>query len=426
MRELIIPILLLLLSVFGIVYVALKVKAGSTKWFLLVLLVLVGASGAFLLVKELKNPQEAETVAKEKSQEKDETSKKEDSNPPSEESQKGKEKEDSEKDGNGQESKDDKKVEEEGSNEKPTPPEEQKDSKPVLEDINFYVLQADVANYMTKEDIEGYHKLVDAVLERKEYVTLSDSYDSNLNALSALKDGPLRVFLEDETFVDDHKALELVYRYSPEEQQKYIDLIKNSYLEIINQTVQPGMNETDIVLALYKYFVEHFDYDYDWQEKWRAAEDRNLVPDIEILEALQTGKAVCHTYTYLLEFALQQFGIDVVENMGIINGDPNETHIWPLIRIDGVYYHFDPTWESESDHETAGLAYFGMTDEERQATGITQDVAAYDMNYGPIICDNPRFSKYRDVISYEYLGHHRWCLWKLDAEYPRDLDTEMN
>lgn len=68
-----------------------------------------------------------------------------------------------------------------------------------------------------------------------------------------------------------------------------------------------------------------------------------------------------------------------------------------MVRIDGQYYHCDPTWDSGT---TAGLHYFGMTDEERLLSGVENFSMCYDMAYGEIVCDSDTFADFRGVTAF--------------------------
>ena len=51
-------------------------------------------------------------------------------------------------------------------------------------------------------------------------------------------------------------------------------------------------------------------------------------------EALKTNKGVCHTYTYLCEFTLQQLRIECLRFSGDMTDKKDEGHMWLVVRID--------------------------------------------------------------------------------------------
>ena len=79
------------------------------------------------------------------------------------------------------------------------------------------------------------------------------------------------------------------------------------------------------------------------------SDDKYLFPDIEVYDALKSNKGVCHSYTYLCQFALEQLGIECIRVDGLMKEDPDIGHMWLLVKLDGKFYHCDPTWDSHGD-----------------------------------------------------------------------------
>ncbi|MDR0952377.1 MAG: hypothetical protein LBM18_05580 [Oscillospiraceae bacterium] len=275
--------------------------------------------------------------------------------------------------------------------------------KPILfTEIDFRVIKADVKSYISEEAVEGYHKLLDAVLAREEFVQLSDDLDTNLESYGAMQNNPLYFLVEVMEFLEYPGTIRFTYAYDEAEQERMKQFIEDEYLTLLNEIIEPGMNELDKVLAVYRYFALRISYNYNWLDALYAAEE-GWIPDIEIYEALSTNLGVCHSYTYLCEFALQQLGIECLRFIGEMT-EKDETHMWLVVRIDGEYYHCDPTWDSTFGF--AGLRYFGMTDAERRESGVVNFENCYDASYVQIICDDERFSSFRDVDNFSFIGEH--------------------
>ena len=292
---------------------------------------------------------------------------------------------------------------------------------PVLTSINHYVIKADMKSYMTKTDIALFRKLVDGVLARKKEVTLSKDYDANLSAMGALKMTPYYFLVKKDEFSKDHTKIKFTYAYSAEKHAKKIAFLDNEYLTLINENVTSDMNELEKVLAIYKYFANRISYDYEWLDGLNMSEDKFLYPDIEIYQALKTNKGVCHTYTYLCEFALQQLGIECLRITGTMTGTEDDGHMWLLVRIDGKYYHCDPTWDRGENE--IGLKYFGMTDKERVASGVDIDNTSIDGSYGEVSCSSKRFKTFRDVNNFEFNEDHSLTLYKEGKSEPVMFST---
>ena len=74
--------------------------------------------------------------------------------------------------------------------------------------------------------------------------------------------------------------------------------------------------------------------------------------------------AVCEGYARAMQYLLYQAGIQCLMATGSSKG---ETHAWNVVRIDGAYYHLDPTWDDpvgQTGFDFISYAYFNLTDEE--------------------------------------------------------------
>ncbi len=269
-----------------------------------------------------------------------------------------------------------------------------------IEKINPYVIKADVRAYMTESDIALYEKLLDGVFARATRVDLSGDYDANLRAFGALQGNPYYFFIEKLSFTSDHTAVNLTYAYSAEEQTEMRDYMDGEYRSILNSIITPDMNDLDKTLAVYQYFGKRISYDYEWLGALDMASDKFLFPEIEIYQALKTNKGVCHSYSYLCEFALQQLGIECMRLSGDVTGT-DEGHMWLVVKLDGHFYHIDPTWDDNGD--TEGLTFFGMTDAERIASGVDNYGMSYDGAYGEIVCDANTFSAFRGAVDFSFI-----------------------
>lgn len=273
-------------------------------------------------------------------------------------------------------------------------------------EIDPYVIKADVKSYLSEQEIALFQTVIDAIFAQKDTVTLTDDYDSNLRILSAVQYSPYYFFVKDTAFTEGHRTIALTYAYDAAEQENMRSFMDSEMLSILNRIIcYPDMNELEKTLAVYQYFSEHITYDYTWLENYHLSEEKFMYPDIEIYQALSTGKGVCHSYAYLCEFALQQLGVECLRISGTMTDDPEEGHMWIVVKINGDFYHCDPTWESTSDNP-GGLRYFGMTDTEREETGVTIHSTDIDGAYGEVVCSNPCFSSLRDVSDFSLEPDH--------------------
>lgn len=83
-------------------------------------------------------------------------------------------------------------------------------------------------------------------------------------------------------------------------------------------------------------------------------------------------RAVCSGYALAAKLMFDLFEMEsfTVSGTAQQNGKP-EGHMWLVVKIDGSWYHFDPTWndpESEEESYMYGYRYFNLTTEEISKT----------------------------------------------------------
>ena len=107
-----------------------------------------------------------------------------------------------------------------------------------------------------------------------------------------------------------------------------------------------GMTDTQkIVKKLYRYVVDHIEYDYD-----KAATVKSgYLPSPD--ETLAAGKGICFDYAALFATMLRARGIPVKLVIGYVAPD-NLYHAWNLVYVDGVWQLFDATLDGEGHSET--------------------------------------------------------------------------
>ena len=283
---------------------------------------------------------------------------------------------------------------------------------PVITEIDRCVLTPADKYYLTDVKMEAYKKAMDAIFAHESEVQLTDSYDDNLCILGYLQESPYTFILSSYELTSDHMGMRFEYAYSAEECEQMVNYIDQEYLNLINETITEDMTDLEKVLAIYKYFAQRISYDYDWVEALNASDDKYLFPDIVIYQALQTNKGVCHTYTYLCQFAFQQLGIEC-ERASADMQDSDSSHMWPLIWIDGAAFHIDPTWDDEGPG--VSLRYFGMTDEENIDRGIVDNWPCSIDSALEIECTDTRFASWRDIVDYHLIGNHQMEVTREDG-----------
>ena len=80
----------------------------------------------------------------------------------------------------------------------------------------------------------------------------------------------------------------------------------------------------------------------------------------DLYEAIYEKKASCHGYSELLNLALNNVGINSISIIGDYkkkNHPQHEGHAWNQVKIDGVWYNCDLTWDSQEMRKKRTVKY---------------------------------------------------------------------
>lgn len=108
---------------------------------------------------------------------------------------------------------------------------------------------------------------------------------------------------------------------------------------------------------LYEYLISHTEYELGCEDSQN------------ICSVLLNGLSVCQGYAKTLQLLCQRAGLEALLVTGKTNG---QGHAWDLVKMDGDWYHMDPTWGDASyrqagDNRTENVLppinydYFGVT-----------------------------------------------------------------
>ncbi len=136
--------------------------------------------------------------------------------------------------------------------------------------------------------------------------------------------------------------------------------------DIAADIISDDMTEYDKVKAIHDYIVINVDYDYD-----------NLLADTvpessyTAEGALLTGRAVCEGYARAFDELCEYAGVESLFVHGTAdNGKQVQSHAWNQVKINGIWYNIDVTWDDpiidESDNLTLNnvfYTYFLVPDE---------------------------------------------------------------
>jgi len=96
--------------------------------------------------------------------------------------------------------------------------------------------------------------------------------------------------------------------------------------------------------------------------------------NIKSYRAIMEDTGICQEITGEYIYYLLQAGIDAIP-CSALNRDQSEAHVWALVRLNGNWYHVDPTYATAYPHS---LFFFGMNDTQREYYG---DLPAEQFTY---------------------------------------------
>lgn len=187
---------------------------------------------------------------------------------------------------------------------------------------------------------EATQEQVERCLLMSSLTVLESSYVSSRYVISVDGDG----------FVT---KLTLGYTKTPEEHEAE----KEKLAAVVKEIVE-GCKATDkygVALYLHDEIIKRCRYD---------SESENM---LSAFGCLVDGKAVCEGYSKAFIMLCAEFGIECVPVIGTTldsNGNA-EPHMWNLANIDGVWYHFDLTWDdpiTSIGDDFVKYDYFGISD----------------------------------------------------------------
>lgn len=195
-------------------------------------------------------------------------------------------------------------------------------------------------------------RLVDAIAAYEDYLPIQNAGIAEAIADNIFYNYPPAALC---TFEADAGGINIRYTYEKDEHQLRITEFYQKVETILNETVDPAWSELRRAMELYRYVATHVSY---FTVDYTAA-------DTSAYSALTRGVTICYGFADAYNYLLRQAGIESQLLRGSA-GEGND-HGWSIIRIDGEWYHCDPTWEY-SGSGGRDLWYFGVYDYKRFGT----------------------------------------------------------
>lgn len=120
---------------------------------------------------------------------------------------------------------------------------------------------------------------------------------------------------------------------------------------IVDELIRPGMSEAEKVRAIHDWVVLHLKYDDTYQRFYQY-------------EALRDRTVVCNGYALLTYDLLELAGVRAYVITGLVHesqapGKPlkERGHAWNIVRVDGIWYHLDTTWDDPTPDRPGEIQY---------------------------------------------------------------------
>ena len=205
---------------------------------------------------------------------------------------------------------------------------------------------------------EEFFAFCDAILNNEKTVPCSTPERFHQLLLISNSCFPLAQELIDrnQTTVNDG-VCHLAFRYDEEETDRIIAAFKEKVTDIITSAVP--YEEPDFVKAMELFTAVSKKDRYD--ESYTLEDSLNL----RSYRAVMTDTGICQEIAAEYIYYLLQTGINAIP-CSSLNKDQSEAHEWAAVKLDGKYYHMDPT---QAVVYPGSLYFFGMDDVQREYYG---------------------------------------------------------
>ena len=208
----------------------------------------------------------------------------------------------------------------------------------------------------------------------------------------------------------------------PEEAAERIAEFAEQIEGILNETMRTDYSDFEKALALYDHFSRTCEYDYNTFDKMTE----EYVDYLSAYRFFKTGTGICSEIAPAYSYLLMQAGVEATTMMG-------SDHEWSYVRINGKNYHIDATFALGDD---CSLAYFMMTDEQREVNGYGRDEFVITSNYSheiphpdaDYIADDCTFAPLWDCYADRlYPEENRLRCWRYTSDFDKEyLDFDYN
>ncbi len=288
--------------------------------------------------------------------------------------------------------------------------------------LDHCVLEPDDRALLSETDMTAYRALMDAMLTRRDSVSLTLDTVSVEYLLDLLQQSPYYFFVSGANV--DGDTVRFSYAYPAQKQSEMLDFMDEQLLRIANHEADEDDNRLDAILKIYLAVTHEMSYDSERTDNKELGSPLFTYPADEVYKALRDKKSLCYGFAYIMRFALLQRGVDCFCIYGLCTAR-GDGHEWIVFRYDDKWFHCDPGWDRVTD-DYAKLIHFGKTDRERVVDTLEMtDFASYhDAGFGDIKCTDERFRIFRGINRFSYISGHRFYMTDIYGdEYIFDTET---
>ena len=188
------------------------------------------------------------------------------------------------------------------------------------------------------------------------------------------------------TTIDADDVAHIDYGMTTDEFLTKLDEFEGKVTQILDETCKAGFSDAENAIAIYDYFARNLTYT-NYTSSYVVIMEEN---------------GICQNFASAYDYLLAQVGIDACVCNSMLNNQ--YPHTWSLMRIDGKYYHADPTYALSNP---GTIRYFGFTDERRagmdnyEESPFTYGFESYEDKDGKFKSEDDRFLELSDSTDYE-------------------------
>jgi transglutaminase/protease-like cytokinesis protein 3 len=150
------------------------------------------------------------------------------------------------------------------------------------------------------------------------------------------------------TSTDGYQITAQVQYVPVTDESRYVDQKEQ---EIIAKIITEDMTELQKVKAIHDWLVLNLEYD-------------ESLTRFDQYNALRDGTVVCSGYALLSYDLMERAGIRAYVITGRVHQEihPDTApeflgHAWNIVRVDGIWYHYDATWDDPTPDEKGRVIY---------------------------------------------------------------------